>query len=243
MNVFSCLPNDIFKGDDNLLLKHGDKLIIVMDYIFLRKFSFYNYSEFTIAKLILKSKFKLDRNVGSTNDKFKEVIESIHEEGLIELNKLGFKINDDIEAKINYPCKNEKGEYINFFKLYEEDKFKILEYNSKGIDKSKLLNLYCYFLSLISKDKPHCFPSYDDVEFTINISRRSIAKYIKILKGLNLIEYDNIGILVDHEGQIFKAGNVYVLKNNDNWKDNLKVALIESGKYYSSIGCFSRTDN
>lgn len=67
------------------------------------------------------------------------------------------------------------------------DKFTMVSNATITLLDSKSLHVYCYLLSCCD-ERSYCFPSYDDIQRKINMSRNTIATCIKFLEEFGLID-------------------------------------------------------
>lgn len=68
-----------------------------------------------------------------------------------------------------------------------KDKFTIVSNASITLLDSKSFHIYCYLLSCCDENS-YCYPSYDDIQEKLGVTRHTVAKCIKFLSKFNLIE-------------------------------------------------------
>lgn len=166
----------------------------------------------------------------NSNYNIKEALFTLQEEGFIKLN-----VNID-SCKIGtlVECEVVQEQKEKFFPLYIKDISLISAKND--IDTVALINVYCYILARIKRNKTDIEEKeaetfYDDLEliaFDLGLSKTSLVKYLKQLVDFDLICYGTIG-LVKHirRSKIQMASNCYCLN-----VEELKKALEGSKQHY-----------
>lgn len=254
-DCFSMLPNDLVQStkDKHSICKiiKDSKVILILDYLYMNT-TLRGISIFCLEDMIVELGFKPNNNKGRTNDKFKNILSKLIDFGIIcELEK------DIYPKKINY-CKlklnnnpsSDESDISGYFTLSDSEKIKIL--SLKDRDNVEILKLYCYLKSKSYKrlENKHvqrtsgryegCYPSYGVIENDLEISQNTITNYLKELKNLDLIRYDNNGLIhyKDDKSDIRESNNHYVLyDNNERWKDELRGALKYHKEELINSGC------
>lgn len=142
-------------------------------------------------------------------------------------------IKDRLICKLNiYDENNEKG----FFKLEYKDIDKIL--NHENSDMCNILTMFFYFKSkiisttdsedIVKHGGKACalYGSQKSISSEVGISESTLKKVIKKLKTMELIFYENIGVISKNNTRI-KANNVFAFDIH-----HLYYGLIESYDYY-----------
>lgn len=209
-----------------------------------------------------------DKNTRAKN-KVKDILSSFEDIGIFEYYNNIFLSNQiDISSidknTIIYALFIE---YMDSFtKIKDEEIYKIIEYSKKNkINKSLLLNVLIYILSFINENEADenyklAFPSLINIAETIDITEKSVLKYINILKDLNILVFDYAGIKKLKDGTIkntnmyyARAENEKELLNKIKEERNKKnfIALTDLGKdkinlrrkLKQEINCLNRKDN
>lgn len=210
-----------------------------------------NKCVFSLEDLIKSVGFKPRTGKDNSIHKFKKILNIIQKFNWLsnEIDYNNIKLKDLIKTNFNIKCdKNENNNDINFFKIYYNNFYKIMNYNT-NMDKINILKLYCHIISRIRRNNytnindfnnkilydkglrliEEAHITYDDFHKSINISNSStmLNKYLSVLKELELIYYDNIGKVVNKYGEIINSVNVYCENEYE-----LQRALIYEMKYY-----------
>lgn len=104
--------------------------------------------------------------------------------------------------------------------IYDEDIIALADYcdNDNRIDRSRLIYLYTYISSFINEDPQNenyklGYPSIELLESQTGLSNKTILKYRRILKDLNIINYDYLGCNISTDE--FKLTNTYYCRMED----------------------------
>lgn len=113
--------------------------------------------------------------------------------------------DDFIRAEVNFPLTFKD----NYFMLYYDEILKIVNYNGKE-NKPKLLALFCAIKRRIYSNQA-TYIELKILEKETKINRKTINKYIKILKDLGLIIYKNAGLRINEYGTYKESPNHFVI--------------------------------
>lgn len=249
-DIYSRIPNDFFYGE--CIIKNTNKNILMMyDSLYMRR-GLDNISSISIEYIIEYCGLKPNRNKGKTNDTIKDLFLYLENTGYINiLNKEDLKSIKNL-ILIHFKKYADK----NYVELKRSEIEKISNSESK-LDKTNLLIIFLYLKSRMYRRQngddlvksggipETCFPTYENIYSDIDISKRSISRYITELDKLDLIRYANSGkwydpkeISKDGEIAIKDSGNLYTLftKDEDVYKNNLKEAKKNQRQYYESLG-------
>lgn len=252
MDNGSKLPNVSIEGNTSSLswlnIINDSKLILILDYLYINQSRCNNKVKCCLDDIIISCGCKPNNHKGCMNDKFKSTLSALQSMEVIKCKYDLLKVKPTQFIIIEYNCidVNSEGEEINWYYLLNSARDKIINYKEVNIDNYNLLNVYCYINKKIKKSNNNiqctggksesCFFTYDTVSSALGFSERSYSKYISILKKLKLIDYGNIGKVIDKRGNISNANNVYVLTSSDDYKHNLKEGLKESKYFYENLG-------
>lgn len=229
-------------GDITITKECGDKILPVQIFIN-ANVNRLGQSVFTLEDLITWTGSTPKRGAGKNIEKYKEVLKTLLAKGYI----------DDITSEEIDNLKQK--DIIRVKYLFEvDDKFFGVNFNNVNrvlnveykVDKIELLKTYCYINARIEHRDTDMIDeatglfiggkaeSWHDVIEKISkelyINKDTFTKYIEILKNLNLVFVDNIG-LIKKDGKTTMSNNVYCVKGEE-----LKYALKESIKYYKDEG-------
>lgn len=252
MDNGSKLPNVSIEGSNNSLswlnIIKDNKLMLILDYLYINQSRCNNKVRCCLEDIIINCYCKPNRHKGCMNDKFKVILSALQSMEVIkcECDLMLVKPSQFIVIEYCGIDVNSKGNEVNWYYLLNSAKDKIMAYKEANIDNYNLLNVYCYINKKIKKSSSDiqctggksesCFFTYETVSNALGFSERSYSKYISILKKLKLIDYGNIGKVIDKRGNISNANNVYVLTSTDNYKHHLKEGLKESRYFYENLG-------
>ena len=222
--VKNCFRQDLKK---HYITNFNDLHLLVLVYMQRFRAMNTNTMQFTLGWLY--------DDLSITNDKAKQdiikALFDLFEMDLIELNDLDIdKVNRNTRIVASL------SDYENNFTLIDNYAIDtIFELDLDIRQKKTMLFLYCNIASRID-DKGYCYPSYyilsKDLDTT---SDNRIAVALELLKEHSLIDYDNAGEVVI-DGQVTQANNIYVLCNNENYKETLEQGIsnrkkqLEQGK-------------
>jgi uncharacterized protein YbgA (DUF1722 family) len=132
-----------------------------------------------------------------------------------KLDKTEFKKANLIYGSLDIPITND-----NFTMIYDEEFMKILQHcKGKKINKHVLIHTFLCIIKYINnneKDEEYKLakPSFDRIGDMMAINDKTIIKYLKIFKELNLLEYNYVGARVMASGNI-KNTNMYYCRKED----------------------------
>lgn len=252
-DYFIKLPNNIVwtyeKGEVSLTRDMNSKTIMILANLMYRC-NVIGDCYFTLEDLIVTCGYVPKTSKGKTNDQFKNVLIELQELGFIvesNIDLITIKSNTFIKCKINTQiAKDDEGNDIEFFKLNYKKYLEIISLDTK-VDKSLLLNTYCYINSRLfhrgENDRSCdnygtrtwgraecCYFTYDEATRDLNISENTFKDHISILSDNKLIAYNNIG-LVKRDDKTRMANNVYVIDHEE-----LQMGLLDSKYYYEQNG-------
>lgn len=229
---FTRIPNTIIKDNTELTSK---ELLIAT--ILLTTLNSKNICVFNMQSIydILQIKEKNTR----AKKEIKNILKLLNEIDLFVYYDNIFLTNEiDIEAidknKIIYGFLND---YIEGFTILKDEEIhNIIKYSKENkIDESLLLNTLIYILSFISeneKDENYklSFPSIINVATNINITEKSVLKYINILRDLNILVFDYVGIKEDRNGSIKNTNMFYArIEDEDKLLNKLRIERNKKG--------------
>lgn len=144
-----------------------------------------------------------NKNNYTKQKKIQEILIKFQENNLLICNENLKQINKNtlVTAKLNIT--------EDFTKIYDYQFDKIFNSNYNIEEKRNLFALLCDISSRID-EKKYCYPDLKTLSQDIQISVKSIVKYLKILKEMQLIDYDNPGLKIK-DNKITQANNIYVL--------------------------------
>lgn len=246
MDNFIKLPNQLvwsYKEDEYTLIDTiGDKVLYILPYLDL-SLNRLNMCNFSLEDIIVNAGYKLKTGKDSINNQFKTTLQELQLREIIYTNTdfNNVKPKELISCMLNIPFKKKDDDDTEFFTITHDNFLKILSDDSK-LDKITLLKIYFYINARLSRrveediDFKHYvggksnsfYGTYDTICKDLKITDTVLTKYLKRLQELELVFFDNIGLLQDLlEGTIYTANNVYVID-----KKELEQALKESKLYY-----------
>lgn len=190
------------------------------------------YCMFNLEDMITTCGIKVNTHKGKSVEVFKtllcDLIDSNNITGITKEEILNVKPKELIKLSFDSKLDLEEGSY---FKV-PTDKINELFTNHTDINS---INIYCYIVARCI-NKEYCFPSMEEIENDLNISNRTIYKYLDELEALGLVYYDTVG---KNKTTNRYLNNVYALS-----KEGLEQGLKESYEYYSdaTIEKFSKSD-
>lgn len=209
--------------EDTLVKKYGGEVIRIWDYLYTntnRK----GQCRFIIDDLVEQCGFRPNNKKGKINDKFRNILNSLQLQGLLEIVK-----QDKIILVKMVDISDD------YFQLYENEIIKIEEYRGK-CNKNNLIALYSLIKARMYKRKDKkdlqitfeaeiAYPSYADITENTGIAKKSISTYIEVLENLNLIRHKNIGQKINKTtGVKMECSNIYTLYK-DGWEEEIEVAI------------------
>lgn len=228
---------------------YNSKTLLILDYIYYNRI-LKGLTPFSLEDMIIKSGFipksGFDENKKpKITEQFKLILKTLQELKVIDFktdDEDKLKAIDNIKPTKYYECELLLDMDKNYFMLAEEDKNKILHYENKKVDSSKLLLFYCYILSRMyhrpadCKDIQICHGKSETCYFTykracgeLHLSETSLTTYINTLVDLDLIRYRNAGdwcFKDDVTKRTQTSCNTYVLYDTEGyWKNELKDAI------------------
>lgn len=246
------VPNNLLievNKSQSWLSNMDNKAGIIMCYLFNAQRRTNNLCSFTLEDMIIWCGFSPHRSKGRTNDKFKFILNNLNQLKAIKSNidLLNVKPNEYITVEYNAISYYENRYYG--YSYCSVDSFdKIIKLDLPAIEKCNLLNVYLYISARVSYrtkgdaieisggKSESCWFSYETIAKELNISLRSISTYISTLKNMDLIDYSNVGKLINSKSVVINGANVYVLCSTNDYKLHLKEGLKESLYYFNSIG-------
>lgn len=111
----------------------------------------------------------------------------------------------------------------SFTTIKDEELYEILNYSKNNkIDTSLLLNTLLYILSFINTNESEenyglAYPSIATIAEDIGTTEKSVLKYINILKDLNILVFDYVGVIELRSGEI-RNSNMYYARKEDEYK-------------------------
>lgn len=246
MDNFIKLPNQLiwsYKEDEYTLIDTiGDKVLYILPYLDLMT-NRLNMCNFSLEDMIINADYKLKTGKDSINNQFKTTLQELQLREIIYTNTdfNNVKPKELISCMLNIPFKKKDDDDTEFFTITHDNFLKILSDDSK-LDKITLIKIYFYINARLSRregediDFKHYvggksnsfYGTYDTICKDLKITDTVLTKYLKRLQELELVFYDNIGLLQDIATEtIYTANNVYVVD-----KKELEQALKESKLYY-----------
>lgn len=251
-DYFIKLPNNLIwaceKDEISLVKAIGSKTTMVLSSLVFRCNPL-GICGFTLEDLIIELGYTPKTGKGKINEQIKGILIELEKIGYIE--NIGFPIcdikgNTFVKFKINNNIPlNEKGEEVNFFKLYYKDFEKMININH-DCKKDVLLNSYCYISSRIkhrAKDDrtesygmrtegkaEYTYFTYEEAMEDLTVVEATFKENIDILAELKLIAFDNVGLIKKND-KIRVANNVYVVDIEE-----LDYAINDSKFYYEENG-------
>lgn len=246
MDNFIKLPNNLiwsYKEDEYTLMDTiGDKVLYILPYIDLMT-NRLNMCNFSLEDIIVNAGYKVDTHKNKSVEQFKTTLQELQLREIIYTNTdfNNVKPKELISCMLDIPFKKKDDVDTEFFSITHDNFLKILSDDSK-LDKITLIKIYFYINARLSRrveediDFKHYvggksnsfYGTYDTICKDLKITDTVLTKYLKRLQELELVFFDNIGLLQDLlEGTIYTANNVYVID-----KKELEQALKESKLYY-----------
>lgn len=245
MDNFIKLPNNLIWSytdeEYTLVDKLGDKVIYILPYLDLMT-NRLNICNFSIQDMIVNANYKMKTGKNSINNQFKTVLQELQLREIILTNTdfNTIKPKELISCTLNIPFKKKDDDDTEFFTITHDSFIKIIN-DDTNLDKITLLKIYFYINARLSRreesmdDKHYMggksnsfYGTYSTICKDLKITDTVLTKYLKRLQELELVFYDNIGLLQDLlDGTIYTANNVYVVD-----KKELEQALKESKLYY-----------
>lgn len=246
MDNFIKLPNNLiwsYKEDKYTLMDTiGDKVLYILPYLDLMT-NRLNMCNFSLENMIINAGYKVDTHKNKSVEQFKTTLQELQLREIIYTNTdfNNVKPKELISCMLNIPFKKKNDDDTEFFTITHDNFLKILRDNSK-LDKITLIKIYFYINARLSRrveediDFKHYvggksnsfYGTYYTICKDLKITDTVLTKYLKRLQELELVFFDNIGLLQDLlEGTIYTANNVYVID-----KKELEQALKESKLYY-----------
>lgn len=252
------LPNKIVWNHENrkdtYLYVYGDKILHIFSYLdgMTNRFG---KTVFTMENMITSCGLVPKTGKKGMTNLFREILINLELKGIIET-KIDFniiKVKDNITCILNMPVlKTVKAPIrnINFFNVTHSNYLEIMDRYTGKLNKLTLLKIYYYINARISRrnivvidnkvmsNDIQCsggkaetfYDSYEAIAKELGIAEDTWCTYIKGLNILQLLFYDNIGIV--KKGEVsYTANNVYCINQNE-----IKEALNQSELYYISNG-------
>lgn len=246
MDNFIKLPNNLiwsYEEDEYTLMNTiGDKVLYILPFLDLMT-NRLNMCNFSLEDMIINAGYKLNTSKNGINNQFKTTLQELQLREIIYTNTdfNNVKPKELISCMLNIPFKKKDDDDTEFFTITHDNFLKIISDDSK-LDKITLIKIYFYINARLSRregediDFKHYvggksnsfYGTYDTICKDLKITDTVLTKYLKRLQELELVFFDNIGLLQDIlEGTIYTANNVYVVD-----KKELEQALKESKLYY-----------
>lgn len=229
-------------NQDKIIDMYGDIIVYIIPYLYKRK-DFEGIISFSIEKMILSANMTCTTGKGKSFEKFKNVLLKLLKNNIItyiseeELKKA--KPRDLLEIKFNNPMDIINDKPTNYF-LLDLDIFNSICIDEE-LDTIISLKIYFYISARLNRKLGNikcCFPSINLFIKDLNISKRTLMKYLELLKEKRYINYGNVGNITSTDGLTKAANNVYVLDY-----DTLDDALKQSKYSYKSAGLNVNTSN
>jgi hypothetical protein len=246
------LPNNIvwtYEEGEISLIKDYDKLLITMIYL---DTHINNIGQccFTLDDLIVKSGFITRTGKNNSVEQFKNTLIYLQNLGWLDsaLDINNLKPKEFVCCTYQTTFKHDDSDNDTcYFKLYYDNFKKIMD-NDFKLDKLITLKIYCYILARMKRNSTEqkeqredmqywdgsvieCFyDSYKVICKDLDTTDTTFNLHINLLKELELIYFDNIG-LVKNEYGTHIANNVYC--ETEDW---LKQGLKASTEYYIEKG-------
>lgn len=129
----------------------------------------------------------------------------------------------------------------SFTMIIDNEIENIIKYsNENKIDTYSLLTTYTYICSCINNNEQCeeyllCFPSLLNIADAVNISEKTVLKYINILKDLNIFSFDYAGYKVLADGKVKNSKMYYTRVGNEEiLLQRLQKEREEHGYYHVS---------
>lgn len=208
--------------DDYSIVRKNDKMLYV--HLYLESISNnLGYCMFNLEDIITTCGMKVDNHKGKSVDVFKillcDLIDSNNITGITKEEILNVKPKELIKLNFDSKLNLEENKY---FKV-PTDKINELFANHTDVNS---INIYCYIVARCI-NKLYCFPSMEEIENDLNISNRTIYKYLDELETLGILYYDTVG---KNKTTNRYLNNVYALS-----KEGLKEGLDKSYEYYDGV--------
>lgn len=216
---FTRIPNTIIK-DNDIELNEKELLIASMVFTTLNSKSI---CTFTIQ--MLYDLLNIKSNNTRSRNQIKEALKTFEKLELFQYYKNTFVDNESIikadDIKINtlvfayYPYDIE-----SFTKLKDIEFKKIINYSlNNEIDIYLLFKTMLYILSYINENKQEeyyklAFPTLATLKDKLNITEKTLLKYINILKDLNILTFDYAGITITKDNEV-RNGNLFYCRPED----------------------------
>lgn len=250
---YIMLPNNIVwckdEGEESLC-KCNNKLLLVISYLNFNVNLAGNCC-FTLDDMITSCGLITRTGTGNTIEQFKIILKQLQ---VIKWLDINIDI-DSIKPKQFIKCKfkptfkkDEDDNDTEFFKLFYDKYIKIMNNNS-GLDKAITLKVFSYITARMKRNTKEqkenrevhifqdteieCFyDKYEVICYDLNINDVTFNNNINLLQDLELIFFDNIGLVKYKDFSSYPASNVYA-----ETKDYLKFGLNNSIEYYKKKGC------
>jgi hypothetical protein len=245
---YTLIPNEFIKGDSELDSKELSILILL--------YMTRNSKDICIFNLEwLYNSLKIKPNNSTGKRQIREILKVLYEYEILQYYedvflKQEFNINDIVKTydknKLMFAeLENEIDD--NFTMILDNEINLLIEYsNDNKIDTYSLLKTYTYISSTFNNnknDEDYClgYPSLLNMADRVEVTEKTILKYIKILSDLNIFVYDYAGYKETSKGQI-KNGNMFYtrvgnedlllqkLNNERTKKGYIKISKINKDK-------------
>jgi hypothetical protein len=246
MKKFIILPNKLVwnyeDNEDTYLVKYGDKILHIFSYL-ARRSTMFGECFFTIENLIIDCGLTPKTGVGKVNNNFREILVHLQSNGIIvtdtDIKTVG--TSRYICSKFNMPIAKDRKNNTQFFPIDYNSYLKIMNYEG-NLNKLLLLKVFYYINARISRRESspvteYCggkastfYDNYNSICDDLKIAVETWNSYIKELQSLDLVHFDNIG-LVRKSGSSQTSNNVYCID-----KAELHEALKQSKLYYKTNG-------
>lgn len=212
---YTLIPNELIKGDQELDSKELSILILL--------YMTRNSKDICVFSLEwLYKSLHIKPNNSTGKKQIREILKSLYEYEILFYYK-------DIYLQQEYDINNivtnyDKNELIfaqlidevgdNFTMILDKEINSLIEYsNENKIDTYSLLKTYTYISSTFNnniKDEDYClgYPSYINMAERVEVTEKTIEKYVKIFGELNIFAFDYAGYKETSKGQI-KNGVMY----------------------------------
>jgi len=238
---------------NTLLREYGDKILHILSYLDCCTSRVGNIS-FSIEDIIITCGLVPKSGKGNVNEQFRIIIVNLVDKCILQIkndkNIDTCKIGELIRCDYNPFTITE--DLKGWFPVYHDNYLKIInDDDNTDINKLVALKIYYYILARLNRRDTHYttegekltsnivitggkaevfWDGYNSICEDLNITDNTLNKYLKYLKSLNLIYYDNVG-MVQKDDVKKQANNVYAIDETE-----LEYGLKQSELWYEDKG-------
>ncbi|WP_258832401.1 helix-turn-helix domain-containing protein [Peribacillus frigoritolerans] len=153
-------------------------------------------------------------------------LKNLNEKEIVKIESFPSKANEFFEIVININKET-------FTILYYEEIQKIMGGNYKDAVNRELFSYYTTLASFYNNNSKVAYPSIEQLSERAEIHVKTVEKYNKVLKELNIIHIENNGLIRNKDG-------IQSLRNTYSRKEDSELCKMEAEKYRGTIEKVSR---